>query len=134
MTKQQSCEELIIEKLDRTEHWINAMLVAFDREQENLNLELENDMKILKTIKDDDIDENSIHESYLGVDIKKHFRIHLSTGGPADFIEVITDEEDNIIDVYYHYQDWFDGAKRKVDEMSNIYRYAMMILESNKQY
>ena len=134
MTKQQTCEELIIEKLDRTEHWINAMLVAFDREQENLNLELENDMKILKTIKDDDIDENSIHESYLGVDIKKHFRIHLSTGGPADFIEVITDDQDGIIDVYYNYQDWFDGAKRKVDEMSNIYRYAMMILESNKQY
>ena len=40
--------------------------------------------------------------------------------------------QDNIENVYYHFQDWFDGAKRKVDETSPIYRYAIHMLEEIK--
>jgi len=129
MSKQLSCEERINESLDNTELYIKALFAAYDMDMDLLDPEDEDDAAVLKTIKDDDIHESAIFEYGLGVDISKTYRIHLSTGGPASFIEVITNEQDEIIDVYYHFQDWFDGAKRKVDETSSIYRFAMLILE-----
>ena len=124
-----NCEQRIQESLDYTELRIKAMLVV--AHNEIYDLDDEDDAAVLKIIEDDDINDTDVYEYALGVDVHKRYRIHLSTGGPASFIEVITDDKDNIEDVYYHFQDWFDGAKRKVDETSPIYRYAMMILETN---
>jgi hypothetical protein len=117
--------------MEYTELHIKAMLTVAHNEIDDLDDEDPDDMEVLKTINTEDINDTDIYEYALGIDIRKYHRIHLSIGGPASFIEVITDDQDEIIDVYYHFQDWFDGAKRKVDEDSSIYRYAMMILETN---
>ena len=133
MTTQEnkSCEQRILESMDYTELHIKAMLVVAHSEIDDLDDEDSDDMKVLQYINTNDVNDTDIYEYALGIDIHKSYRIHLSTGGPASFIEVITDLEDEIIDVYYHFQDWFDGAKRKVEENSPIYRYAMMMLEVN---
>jgi hypothetical protein len=127
--KQLNCEQRINDSMDSTNLYIKALLVAFHNEMDDLDLEDENDKKVLEIVKNEDIHESSIFDYGLGVDVSKHYRIHLSTGGPASFIEVITTDQNEIIDVYYHYQDWFDGAKRKVEEDSSIYRYASHILD-----
>ncbi len=131
MTAQLNCEQRIQESMEYTELHIKAMLAVAHNEIDDLDDEDEDDIAVLKIIEDDDINDTDVYEYALGVDVHKSYRIHLSTGGPASFIEVITDDQNNIEDVYYHFQDWFDGAKRKVDETSPIYRYAMMMLEVN---
>jgi hypothetical protein len=65
----------------------------------------------------------------LGISVQKVMRIELSTGGPASFIEAYLDDENNVDEVFYHFQDWFDGAKRKVSSHSAIYRYAQFMAE-----
>ncbi len=131
MTTQPNCEQRIEESMKDTALHLYAMFSVAHDEIDNLDDEDEYDMEILRYINNYDISDTDLYDYGLGVDIQKRYRIHLSTGGPASFIEVITDLEDEIIDVYYHFQDWFDGAKRKVDKTSSIYRYAMMILETN---
>jgi hypothetical protein len=42
------------------------------------------------------------------------YRICLSWGGPADYIE-LTHDGDDWTGGRYIYQDWFDGAERKID-------------------
>ena len=126
-----NCEQRIQESMDYTELHIKAMFAVAHNEIDDLDDEDSDDMEVLKYININDVNDTDIYEYALGTDIHKSHRIHLSTGGPASFIEVITDDQDNIENVYYHFQDWFDGAKRKVDETSPIYRYAMMMLETN---
>ena len=134
MTAQPNCEQRILESYQNTAIHISAMLSTFGNEVDDLDPEDEYDAKVIEAIENDDINENSLFEYALGVDIRKSYKIHLSTGGPASFIEVITTEDDEIIDMYYHFQDWFDGAKTKIDEDSSLYRYAMLMLESSIKY
>ena len=124
-----SCEQRIQESLDYTELHIKAMFAVAHNEIDDLDDEDSDDMEVLKYINTNDVNDTDIYEYSLGTDIHKNYRIHLSTGGPASFIEVITDLKDEIIDVYYHFQDWFDGAKRKVSSDSAIYRYAEFMAE-----
>ena len=131
MQEHKNCEQRIQESMDHTELHIKAMFAVAHNEIDNLDDEDSDDMEVLRTINNDDISDTDLYEYGLGIDVKKHYRIHLSTGGPASFIEVITDTDNEIIDVYYHFQDWFDGAKRKVDENSAIYRYAFTMLETS---
>lgn len=133
MDKQKTCEQRIDENMQNTEQHIRALLTAAFHEQNDLDNEDADDVALLKYINDNDIVDTDLWEYPLGTDIHKSYRIHLSTGGPASFIEVITDVYDEIIDVYYHYQDWFDGAKRKVNETSPIYRYVIGVLEDHKE-
>ena len=131
MSAQLTCEQRIKDNMEYTELHIKAMFTVAHNEIDDLDDEDPYDMEVLRIINTDDINDTDIYEYALGVDVHKSYKIHLSTGGPASFIEVITDDQNNIEDVYYHFQDWFDGAKRKVDETSPIYRYAMMMLEVN---
>ena len=51
--------------------------------------------------------------------------ITLSWGGPADFLKVYQDENGEVDKIEYHYQDWFDGAVRLVEEGSPLWQYAL---------
>lgn len=50
-----------------------------------------------------------IYEYPLGLSTYKVHRIELSTGGPADYLEVFVDDGD-IQRIVYHFADWFDHA------------------------
>lgn len=69
---------------------------------------------------DDYYDENDLKD-YGPIDAFNDWALHwdeesgqleLSTGGPADFFVFAGGEDPRI---YYHFQDWFDGAVRVLD-------------------
>ena len=58
-------------------------------------------------------------------------KIELSWGGPSDFLSVEHDEN-HIYSVVYHFQDWYDGAKREVSQDSQVWRYASSVIEAQR--
>lgn len=86
---------------------------------------------IYEKIEDEDCDDDAwsrLHEFMLGYDTYQIIKIELSTGGPADWIE-IKYSNDGIHSVMYHFSDWFDHAEIKVRRSSPLYRYAEEMLE-----
>jgi hypothetical protein len=81
---------------------------------------------------DSDDARESIYEMAYGIDTMKVTRVIWSGGGPADWIEIFHNGS-GIDRVEYVYQDWYDGARRTVEEVSAIYRYAEEILEMEAQ-
>lgn len=64
----------------------------------------------------------------LGVMSEHIYTITLSWGGPADYIEVRTDEHGEVVSMHYIYQDWFDGARRPIEEGTYLWQYALETL------
>lgn len=112
-TKQKTCAELIGSELADRE----AYLAELFKKQEDGDF----------TEQDEAFTEMS-QMSY-GIDVKKVYKVIWSGGGPADWIEITTDAEGNLEGVEYIYQDWFDGARKEVQEGSAVWRYAEGILE-----
>jgi hypothetical protein len=51
-------------------------------------------------------------ERILAIDKKVVYRIELSWGGPGDYFEIEVDpKEHQIVDITYHFLDWFDGSE-----------------------
>ena len=125
--KTDSCESRIQSNMDNCEEYLSFMFKVVD--SETLDEDDENDKKVMQLIEDEGLNEDTIYEYALGISIQKVMRIELSTGGPASFIEAYLDGENNVDEVFYHYQDWFDGAKRKVSSDSAIFRYAQFMAE-----
>jgi len=79
--------------------------------------------------KNSEYNETSIDEFHLGFSKMTVIKIELSTGGPADFIEVFLDEDAFIIKAIYHYQDWFDGAQIEVKDDDPMMEYIARFVE-----
>lgn len=61
----------------------------------------------------------------LSIETFKIIKVLFSTGGPADWIEIKVDEDvGEVIDVNYHFSDWFDHAQVKVEKNSYLWQYA----------
>ena len=125
--KTDSCESRIQSNMDTCEEYLSFMFKVVDNE--TLDEENEYDKRMMQHLEDEGFNEDTIYEYALGISIQKVMRIELSTGGPASFIEAYLDDENNVDEVFYHFQDWFDGAKRKVSSHSAIYRYAQFMAE-----
>lgn len=91
--------------------------------------------EIIHRMSDGDDDAfNEYNEIVLGISEKMVIRIELSTGGPADWIEVAIDSgprplDYQIIYMKYHFADWFDHAEREIEEDSYLWRYAEEIVD-----
>jgi hypothetical protein len=113
------CEELVD---DRLAGRLGDLLPDWDDEE------------LVKTLADElDIDQNDLcqdadltHEvqskhrdraceGVLSVDVRKSYRVLLSWGGPSDGFDFVFDSDGALMECYYFYQDWFDGARRPVD-------------------
>lgn len=88
---------------------------------------------------DDEVDEDKKEEALdelnnLALEISsfKVVKILLSTGGPADWLELEIDDEGSPRRLTYHYSDWFDHAEIKVPEKSYLWDYAMQIAETER--
>ena len=115
------CEDRIDEAMESLEFDLEAMIRVsggdvFDEDDER-------DIKLLKYIKDDDINDYSVHELAAGISNYSVYRAEISGGGPSSYIEAKVDGDGDLIEVTYHFLDWFDGAKRKVSENSYIWNY-----------
>jgi hypothetical protein len=59
-------------------------------------------------------------------------KIELSWGGPSDFLEVKHEGAD-ILSITYHFQDWFDGARRDVEEGSKVWEYCATVIQAREE-
>lgn len=64
----------------------------------------------------------------LSIDRREVFTICLSWGGPADYLEVTTNEGE-IEKIIYRFSDWWDTATLEVEEDSPLYEYARFQVE-----
>jgi hypothetical protein len=54
-------------------------------------------------------------EDILAIDKRIKVQVELSTGGPADGFYITIDPEDRRIErIEYYFQDWWDGATRRL--------------------
>lgn len=56
-------------------------------------------------------------QGVLSVDSKKVHRVCLSWGGPADYFEIHV-KDGEIAEIWYLFQDWYDGARMRLDGKS----------------
>jgi len=81
-----------------------------------------------KIIEDPELNEEGLEEYInlpLSIETFKIIKVLFSTGGPADWIEIKVYEDDGeVIDVEYHFSDWFDHAQVKVEKNSYLWQYA----------
>lgn len=111
-TKQATCEERI-----------DAQLQALEEDVTN----------ILRGYYDGEDDGFEAWNEYpLAVSTRLVTKIELSWGGPSDFLTVEHDEN-HIYGVTYHFQDWFDGAKREVEQGSKVWEYAASVIEARQE-
>ena len=72
----------------------------------------------------------ALYEFALGISSYTTVRIDLSTGGPADWLECLVDRSaGDLINVIYHFSDWFDHAEESVDVDSPLWNYADEMVE-----
>jgi len=73
--------------------------------------------------------QDRLNEWPLSVEVVRHVKITLGTGGPADWLDVELDSEGDIRTLYYHFADWFDHASTPVERDSPLWRYAESVAE-----
>ena len=56
-------------------------------------------------------------ENVLSVDSWKVYKVCLSYGGPADYFEIHV-QNGEIIEIWYIFQDWYDGARLQLEGKS----------------
>lgn len=93
---------------------------------------------------EEDYDEDTLSNFGLEVTRKVTLNFLMSTGGPADWLEILCDEERHgtngvtgadpysvltVERVTYHFSDWFDHAEREVSEGSPLYELAEWVAE-----
>jgi len=68
---------------------------------------LKDRMKEIKEANRDEEKREEFEQSILAVTKKLHYKVELSFGGPADWLEVIADKDNKEIeDIIYHFSDW----------------------------
>ena len=102
-TKQETCRERIAQEMKEREEQIRALVSNPDSDW----------------LQDDPA---------LSIDRREVFTICLSWGGPADYLEVTTNERE-IEKIVYRFSDWWDTAKLEVGEDSPLYKYARFQVE-----
>ena len=111
-TKEATCEERIDSHLEALEEDIAAVLAGYYNGEED-GFENWNNYP-------------------LAVSTRTITKIELSWGGPSDFLKV-EHEGGAIYAVTYHFQDWFDGAVREVEEGSKVWEYARTVIEAREE-
>lgn len=115
-TEKKTCEQLVDSQMqDRNEYLEGLNDIIGDNESDT--------EKVEEALRE-------IMEFPAGVESYKVIKIVLSGGGPADWIEVKTDNEGYILGMEYHYADWFDHAERKISENSYLWDFAAQIVET----
>lgn len=112
-TTQATCEERIDEYLARFEESAGELVEDYNSGE-------------------DDRFENW-NNAPLSVETRKITKVLMMWGGPSDFLE-IEHEGTDIYKIEYHFQDWFDGAVRQVEEGSNVWEYAQTIINAREEF
>lgn len=150
MQNKKTCQDLIQEQFESRNKTIADMTAMFNGDfEQKINEAVEEFIEKTSTATGQEPDENeiarfveeqyknceytetSLDELALGFVVNRLVKIELSTGGPADFIEVFLDDDCQIIKAVYHYQDWFDGAQLNVPDDSHMMDYIEHFIYTN---
>ena len=112
------CVEVIDDHMKSREEYLNELYEKRDSEDTEVS--------------DEAFDE--LLDFGLSVETKKVLKYTFSTGGPADWIEVIYSVNgrgySDVESVTYHFADWFDHASVYVPKDSPLYQLAYETIES----
>jgi hypothetical protein len=70
-----------------------------------------------------------LYEMPLSVEVIRHIKILLGTGGPADWLDAELDAEGEIRTLEYHFADWYDHAQTYVERDSPLWQFAETFTE-----
>lgn len=76
-----------------------------------------------------DTAEQRLQEMPLSVEVIRHIKVLLGTGGPADWLDAELDSDGDIRTLTYHFADWFDHASVPVMADSPLWRFAESFVE-----
>lgn len=111
-----TCEQLIDERLKDRREWLNPVLDTISQCKMVAGYDSkEIDEKGLEAWQDAarEAREQEISEHVLSIDTTTTYRLCLSYGGPADYLELDWNQG-GWNGGRYIYQDWFDGATRNI--------------------
>jgi len=119
MNKQPKCEELIDDRLRNrlAQHlpdWDDEDTVADIASDLGYSKEDIREMNGRDTDALRDEHRDRLVEGVLSVEKQITYKVLLSWGGPSDGFEFTFDSEGDLVACWYFYQDWFDGARRRV--------------------
>jgi hypothetical protein len=107
MSALQTCQDLIGSEIKQTEAALKELLHGVRSDNEVMS----------------EASQVQLDEYVLGIEALSLTRVLLSWGGPSSWIDVIHDNNE-IRQVLFHYQDWYDGAVKAVGPNSPIWEYA----------
>lgn len=120
-TKEPTCDELIDKRLtdrleqltgspdDLTEEECRARLDDYGRDHPESPASLDDWREAAR-----ELDEETRWDELLSIDTSTVYTVLMSTGGPADWFELIHDGQ-SWTGGFYVYQDWYDGARRRIN-------------------
>ena len=79
--------------------------------EERINDELQDR---LEEFENNELNQDDFGIEILGVSKREVYRVEFSWGGPQDYFDIEVSDGD-IVDIEYHFLDWFDGAKRTLE-------------------
>ena len=112
-TKEKKCIDLVQSQYDYTLNQFKEAYQYFNQDEElrEPNEELEHCEDFCQYISEyglcfDKVEPNTFQDQKLG-----YWRWQLSWGGPSDEFRLYSDGT-----IYYHFMDWYDGAKRYITD------------------
>jgi hypothetical protein len=118
--RQDSCAERIQAQQQGREETVRALLDAANGDDDEAREEAY----------------ESLHDLPLSISRRVLLRVDISTGGPADWLEVECEQGRYSLDVQrvtYHFADWFDHAAQPVEQGTALWAYADMVAEYESQ-
>ena len=67
----------------------------------------------------------------LAVSTRQETKIELSWGGPSSFL-IVSHDQGEVLGVVFHFLDWFDGASVPVSKDSQVWAYAVSVIEARE--
>lgn len=87
----------------------------------------------IDTVDDEELDADTAYDRLaelpLSIEMLRTVKILLSTGGPADWLEVQLYDDTTPRRITYHFADWFDHAQIDVDKDSPLWRLGEYYIE-----
>ena len=117
-TEKKTCKDLVEEKMWERSSQLEDLYDIIDDEEKTT----------------EEKDEAFIELNQLALDISSYrvIKVLLSTGGPADWIEVMVDDEGDIRGMTYHYADWFDHASMTIPKNTYFWDYITQTVDTER--
>jgi hypothetical protein len=91
--------------------------------EERIDEMLQQIIKDMRKVLDAEDPIEAINEEALALTKSEVYRLELSWGGPQDYIDFKYDPENHeVLEITYHFLDWFDGASRKLSVNSDEFK------------